>query len=98
MSSGARAMEGIGGRLSAGVAGAGRSMISTARAQGAQGMATAEQVAKRRAMGGSVLAMGRRMGGKNAARTGGIATGMVAGGAGAAYGMHRRKGSQNYSM
>jgi hypothetical protein len=35
MSSGARAMEGIGGRLSAGVAGAGRSMISTARAQGA---------------------------------------------------------------
>ena len=42
--------------------------------------------------------MGRKMGGKNAARTGGIATGMGVGGAGAAYGMHRRKGSQNYPM
>lgn len=45
-----------------------------------------------------MIAMGRKMGGKNAARTGGIATGMVAGGGGAAYGMHRRKGSQNYPM
>lgn len=35
MSSGARAMEGIGGRLSAGVAGAGRNLTRMSRAQGA---------------------------------------------------------------
>jgi len=85
MSSGAKALQGIGGRVAKGVTRAG---IAMGRG--------AETGSMRRNVATAVARTGRSLGGNNTMRTGGAVVGMGIGAAG--YGMHRRRGSQNYPM